>query len=124
MCIWSYFHFIYFLYLLLIIVLLFCMKTIYKAQKTLRFVFLCPLCFTFLEYVYALDAFLQLMSCCVAALIHRIVHHPQFTLYFTFGLLISANSEKSERTVDYMACICLYFSGPKHCYQAPGADLL
>ena len=30
----------------------------------------------------------------------------------------------SQRTVDYMACICLYFSGPEHCYQAPDADSL
>ena len=28
----------------------------------------------------------------------------------------------SKRSVDYMACICLYFSGPEHRYLAPDAD--
>ena len=50
------------------------------------------LCFSF----SALDAFPQLMLCRVVALIRRLVHHPQCTSYFPFGLLISANSEKSE----------------------------
>ena len=29
-----------------------------------------------------------------------------------------------QGTVDHMACICLYFSGPENCYQAPDADPL
>ena len=29
-----------------------------------------------------------------------------------------------KRTVDYMPCICLYFSGPENFYQAPNADPL
>ena len=35
---------------------------------------------------------------------------------------IKSNIYLIQRTIDYMACICLYFSGPENCYQAPDAD--